>query len=150
VSGNSQPIPFNWAVAPVHEVFDVIGGGTPPTDLAEYWQGATPWISSADIDDRHCITPRRAISEQGIKNSATNRVPANSVIVVTRVGLGKVGIAETPLCFSQDSQALVFDPELLVPQYVLFYMAKAVQIFKHIAVRLKQGVPTASDGPVMS
>jgi type I restriction enzyme, S subunit len=133
VSDSSQVVPSNWVVAPVKEVFGVVGGGTPPTDVAEYWQGTTPWISSADIDVLHQITPRRSISEQGIKNSATNRVPAGSVIVVTRVGLGKVGIAETPMCFSQDSQALIFNRDLLLPKYVLLYMSTAVQIFKHIS-----------------
>jgi type I restriction enzyme S subunit len=133
VSENSRGTPLNWTVAPVHELFDVVGGGTPSTDVAEYWQGATPWISSADIDERHQITPRRCISEQAIKNSATNRVPAGSVIVVTRVGLGKVGIADTSICFSQDSQALIFNRDLLLPKYVLLYMGTAVQVFKHIS-----------------
>jgi len=133
VTGDNGAIPRNWAVARVQELFDVVGGGTPSTEVAEYWQGTTPWISSADIDERHRITPRRSISEQGIKNSATSRVPAGSVIVVTRVGLGKVGIAETPICFSQDSQALVFSQEFLSPKYVLLYMGTAVQVFKHIS-----------------
>ncbi|HEV2521807.1 MAG TPA: restriction endonuclease subunit S [Candidatus Acidoferrales bacterium] len=133
MSENSRRIPLKWAVAPVHELFDVVGGGTPSTDVAEYWHGPIPWITSADIDERHQITPRRSISEQAIKNSATNRVPAGSVIVVTRVGLGKVGIAETPICFSQDSQALIFNKDILLPKYVLLYMGTAVQVFKHIS-----------------
>ncbi len=133
MSENSRGIPLTWAVAPVHELFDVVGGGTPSTDIAEYWHGSIPWITSADIDERHQITPRRFISEQAIKNSATNRVPASSVIVVTRVGLGKVGIAETPICFSQDSQALIFNKDILLPKYVLLYMGTAVQVFKHIS-----------------
>jgi type I restriction enzyme S subunit len=47
------------------------------------------------------------------------------------VGLGKVGRAETSLCFSQDSQALIFSSETLHPQYVLFYMGTAVSVFKY-------------------
>jgi type I restriction enzyme S subunit len=132
VRQNDRGIPLNWIVAPVHELFDVVGGGTPPTGVAEYWQGATPWISSADIDEGHQINARRFISDQAIKDSATNRVPAGSVIVVTRVGLGKVGLTESPICFSQDSQALIFNQDLLLPKYVLLYMGTAVQIFKQI------------------
>jgi type I restriction enzyme S subunit len=132
VSVETENLPVNWAIARVSDLFDVVGGGTPSTEVPEYWHGETPWISSADVDERHQIMPRRSVSEAAIKNSATNRVAAGSVIVVTRVGLGKVGITDTPICFSQDSQALVFNQEFLFPKYVLFYMGTAVQIFKRI------------------
>ncbi len=128
----SDQLPFRWAAAPVGEVFRIVGGGTPATDVSEYWDGTIPWITSADIDDQHKIQPRRSVTDRGIQESATNRVPQGSVIVVTRVGLGKVGIAPTELCFSQDSQALLFDHELIEPRYVVFYMGQVVSIFKHI------------------
>lgn len=124
-------LPRSWVAAPVEELFDIVGGGTPSTGVPQYWQGQIPWISSADIDDRHNVAPRRCISEEAITDSATNLVPAGSVIVVTRVGLGKVGISKTPLCFSQDSQALVFSSELLCPEYVLYYMGTVVSVFKY-------------------
>ena len=57
-------------------------------------------------------------------------VPEESLIVVTRVGLGKVALTKTPLCFSQDSQALIGNSSLLYPEYSLYYLCKAVQIFK--------------------
>ncbi len=126
-------LPNGWVAVPVRDVFDIIGGGTPSTAVQEYWDGHIPWISSADIDEDHRITLRRHITEDAIHNSATNKVPANSVIVVTRVGLGKVALAPTDLCFSQDSQALLFNPVLLEPAYVLHNMGQAVTIFKHIS-----------------
>jgi type I restriction enzyme S subunit len=55
------------------------------------------------------------------------------VIVVTRVGLGKVSIAEAPLCFSQDSQALLIDPKHFDTKYVLYFMSQAVKAFRHIS-----------------
>jgi type I restriction enzyme S subunit len=39
----------------------------------------------------------------------------------------------TPICFSQDSQALIFNRDFLLPKYVLLYMGTAVQVFKHIS-----------------
>lgn len=130
----SEPsIPINWTTASVQAVFDLVGGGTPSTIVPQYWDGKVPWITSADIDENHHITPRECISEEGIENSATNRVPPGSIIVVTRVGLGKVGLAPTELCFSQDSQALLFNKALLDPQYVLLFMGQAVAVFKHIS-----------------
>ena len=96
-----------WIESRVGEVFQIIGGGTPSTQVQEYWDGMIPWITSADILENHSIMPKRFISQLGVNDSATNIVPANTLIVVTRVSLGKIGITEKPLCFSQDCQALI-------------------------------------------
>jgi len=74
------------------DAFTLIGGGTPSTNRVEYWGEGTPWFSSADIDAKGKISYRRCVTQIGIKNSTTNIVPANTVIVVTRVGLGKIAI----------------------------------------------------------
>jgi type I restriction enzyme S subunit len=126
-------LPPGWVNPVVSEVFNIVGGGTPSTEKPEYWNGEIPWISSADIDENHRITPRRSVSAKGIAESATNCVPAGSLIVVTRVGLGKVAIAHADLCFSQDSQALLSSPSFVEPRYALFYLSQAASIFKHIS-----------------
>ena len=130
---SDSSIPSNWATAEVRELFSIVGGGTPSTRVPEYWTGGTPWITSADIDENHKVTPRKCISDEAIQDSATNKVPAGSIVVVTRVGLGKVGIAPTELCFSQDSQALLLNERYFDPQYVLLFMGQAVEVFKHIS-----------------
>ena len=58
-------------------------------------------------------------------------VPGGSVIVVTRVGLGKVALAEESLCFSQDSQGLVFDASNVDGLYFTYFLSEAVQKFKY-------------------
>jgi type I restriction enzyme S subunit len=126
-------LPTSWIEATVGELFETAGGGTPSTTVPEYWRGTIPWISSADIDDMHHMSISRFISENAIRDSATNLVPAGSVIVVTRVGLGKVSVAEGPLCFSQDHQALLIDPKHFDTKYVLYFMSQAVKSFKQIS-----------------
>lgn len=126
-------LPASWAVASVGDLFKLVGGGTPSTSRAEFWEGTIPWISSADIDDQHRLTIKRYITKDALADSATNLVPAGSLIVVTRVGLGKVAIAERDMCYSQDNQALLFDEAAFNPQYVLLYMSTAVKLFKHIS-----------------
>ncbi len=117
------------------DICQVVGGGTPSTHDTSYWQGDIPWISSADIDesDVKSIRLRKAITAQAVQESATNIVPAGTVIVVTRVGLGKVALVSEPLCFSQDSQGLLFDQLLLDALYFAYYLKTAVQVFKRIS-----------------
>ena len=129
----NSAIPTGWAETTVGTICDVIGGGTPSTKNKEYWVGSIPWISSADIHAIKDIRPRRYIGRQAIECSATNLVPEGSIVVVTRVGLGKVGLVEEPLCFSQDSQGLVFDRNEIHDLYLTYYLSEAVQRFRHEA-----------------
>ncbi len=127
---NQQAIPATWASTTVEALCEVVGGGTPSTDEGRHWDGHIPWITSADIHGVKDIRPRRQINEDAIKASATNLIPAGSVIVVTRVGLGKVALTTEPLCFSQDSQGLVFDTLNLNGSYFTYFLSNAVQKFR--------------------
>ena len=124
-------LPENWVWTTVGAIYDIVSGGTPSTKVSEYWNGDIPWITSADIHNLKDIRPRRCINFKAIQNSATNLVPDGSLIVVTRVGLGKIALTKTPICFSQDSQALIGDQLLISPDYSLYYLSQAVQIFKY-------------------
>ena len=124
-------LPNGWIASSVGQLYKIVGGGTPSTRVEKYWNGDISWISSADIHGLYDIRPRRKITLEAIKNSATNLVPAGSIIVVTRVGLGKIARTSTPLCFSQDSQALIGSVSSVNPDYMLYYLSQAVQSFKH-------------------
>jgi len=131
MSDSPQLLPHGWTRTGVGELFDIKGGGTPPTDNPAYWDGSIPWMTSADIHGLKDITPRKKITHCAIENSATNCVPKGSIIVVTRVGLGKIALASSDLCFSQDCQGLINNWNYLVPEYCLYYLSEAVQIFKY-------------------
>ena len=57
------------------------GGGTPSKSKAEYWEGNIPWASVGDLsDDVLEVTDTRSkITEEGVKGSSTNIVPAGAV-----------------------------------------------------------------------
>ena len=103
-----EEIPQGWEIKTLGEVFKVIGGGTPSTANPKFWSGNIAWITSANIENENfTIIPKKFINQSAIQASATNLVPKNTIIVVTRVGLVKVGITDVETCFSQDSQALL-------------------------------------------
>ena len=55
------------------ELMDIIGGGTPRTTKAEYWNGTIPWLSVKDFNDdqRYVYTTEKSITELGLSSSAT-------------------------------------------------------------------------------
>jgi len=112
-------IPKEWEVLSLEEVtVDLIGGGTPSTSQPEYWDGDIPWMTSANLIDRVVIRGMRNITEKGLKNSATNVVPKGSLLISTRVGIGKVGIAEIDVAISQDLTGLVPDKDKADVEYL--------------------------------
>ena len=102
-------LPKDWEVVRLGEVGEIIGGGTPDTKNSTFWNGEIAWISSSDIDEENIykISIRRFINDFAIKNSATNLIPPKSVLIISRVGVGKVAVNEIPLCTSQDTQSLI-------------------------------------------
>ncbi len=124
-------LPKGWVSATLADLYKIVGGGTPSTKVESYWDGNIPWITSADIHGLKDIRPRRHITEEAIRNSATNLVPTGSLIVVTRVALGKVALTQMPICISQDSHALIGNESLISPDYSLYYLSQAVQTFKY-------------------
>lgn len=101
-------------------------GGTPSKARPEYWGGTTPWVSSADITESS-DTPEvsRFVTDAGIANSATKPVPAGTVLLVTRVGVGKVAIADRQMAFSQDIVGLHPDTSRVETRYLWHFLRAA-------------------------
>lgn len=124
----------NWNEKRIEDLGDFVGGGTPDSTVKEYWEGTIPWISSSDIieDSIHLVSKTRFITEEAIVQSATKRVPEGSILMVSRVGIGKFAVANSELCTSQDFTNLISSQN----EYFLAYYFKArAKRF----VRLSQG-----------
>lgn len=124
-------LPKTWVNTTIGDVYEVVGGGTPSTKNREYWSGNVPWITSADISGVRKIEVSRYITDKAIENSTTNKVPPETLLVVTRVGLGKIAIADCDICFSQDLQGLIALPEIMLPHFSLYYLSFALQSLKY-------------------
>lgn len=84
------------------------GGGTPKTKILEYWNGDIPWIQSSDLIEHKVsnVDPKKKITEIGLQNSAAKLIPMNSIAIVTRVGVGKIGLIQYEYTTSQDFLSL--------------------------------------------
>ena len=93
-----------WKVESIKDVADFMGGGTPSSSNESFWQGTIPWVSSSDIveNDIKNISISRYITEEAIAHSATKLCPAPSILIVSRVGVGKIALSKEAICTSQD------------------------------------------------
>ena len=115
-----------------HICSNILSGGTPSTKKEEYWKGDIPWITSADIINIKTAVPRKYITEDAIKESATNLIPRGNLIVVTRVGLGKLFRNDFDVCISQDSQGLILKANVNA-HYLVHVLKDKVDNFKNIS-----------------
>ena len=110
-----------WPTTRLGDLVRFVGGGTPSRDKAEYWNGNIPWASVKDLQSLEIERTVETITEDGLRNSASNVVPRNTVVIASRVGLGKVSITLRPMAINQDLKALVpFSGEIL-PRFLLYY-----------------------------
>jgi type I restriction enzyme M protein len=104
-------------------LFRIESGGTPKSDVPEYWNGGIPWITLVDLPATDFVTQirstQRTISERGLKESSARIIPENSVIVSTRATIGRIGINRTALATNQGFKNIVIEDESrVVPEYV--------------------------------
>ena len=104
------------------EICQFVGGGTPSRKVRRYWDGDIPWATVKDFGSEQIFTTAEFISQEGLVNSASNVVPAGTVLLVTRVGLGKVAIAGVDLAINQDVKAITSSNDVL-PEF-LFWSLK--------------------------
>lgn len=98
-----------WELLEINDLADDFqSGGTPKTNVQEYWDGEIPWIQSSDLET-DClfeIKVQKSISEKGLKKSSAKIIPKDSIAVVTRVGVGKLAVMRHEYATSQDFLSL--------------------------------------------
>lgn len=102
------------------EVVDIIGGGTPSKKNDGFYEGTIRWATVRDMSNLYISDTEFHINEKAVKESATNIIPANNVIIATRVGLGKVSWLMNDTAINQDLKALIpKDENLLDKKYLM-------------------------------
>lgn len=84
-------------------------GGTPSKSNPLYFGGTIPWITTVALNGSMIGAENAVewITKKAIMESAAKIVPANSIMVGTRVGVGKVAINSVPMSTSQDIISLI-------------------------------------------
>lgn len=118
-------LPDSWAFARLKHIGEIVGGGTPKTNIAEYWDGNIPWLTPADFsgyEKMYISAGARTITELGLKSSSAQMLPKNSVLYSSRAPIGYIAIAATPVATNQGFKSVV--PYNLAMSPYLFYCLK--------------------------
>jgi len=126
----TDELPPGWATAQFGSLGDWHGGGTPSKAVSEYWQNGTVcWVSPKDMKRFLIDSTQDQITEKAIEESVTNRVPANSVLMVTRSGILEhsfpVAVNTVPVTMNQDLKAVAVRG--VDPIYTRYYLQARAQ-----------------------
>jgi len=112
-------IPRDWEIYELDRVVKKFkNGGTPSTKVNEYWKGDIPWITSDHLEGLYVREGDKYISEKAIVEKKTSIAKPGTLLVATRVGIGKLSIAKKRIAFNQDVTAVwlkdIVDVEYIV------------------------------------
>jgi len=97
-----------WEQRKLGEVADIIGGGTPSTSFADYWDGDIDWYSPVEIgSNRYVSDSIRKITKLGLEKSSTKILPVGTVLFTSRAGIGNTAILRKEGCTNQGFQSII-------------------------------------------
>lgn len=88
------------------EIVSITGGGTPDRANEAYWGGDIPWVTVKDFKSTQISGAMEHITPLGLAESASNLIASGSILVPTRMALGKVAINAVAVAINQDLKAL--------------------------------------------
>ena len=107
----------------VKEFAEVVTGGTPSTDVKEYWENGTiPWIQSGSCKDKVINKADRYITDKGLKNSSAKLMPKDTVVIaLTGATAGKIGLLNIETSANQSVTGILPNKKC-TPLYLFYYL----------------------------
>ncbi len=100
----------NWEEMSLYDAIIMVGGGTPKTEVPEYWDGKINWLSGGDIANNHkcfVMSSEKKITETGLENSSVNLLPPSATVISARGTVGKYCLLSESMAFSQSNYGVI-------------------------------------------
>ena len=101
-------LPQGWAFCRLGELLlSIRSGGTPSKQNPDFWGGSIPWASVKDLYFGEPISDTQDRITQAGLDAGSELAPAGSILICTRMGLGKIGEALIDVAINQDLKAVL-------------------------------------------
>jgi len=101
-------IPSGWKVKSFTKAIKLGSGGTPSTEIPDYWNGEIPFYTPGDLNEHnYCITTAKHITDFGLQKCSSKLYRKNTSFVTARgATVGGVGLAGIPMAMNQTCYAV--------------------------------------------
>ena len=124
--------PNTWAKVSLATISKITSGGTPKTDLKEYYNGEIPWFTPADLSkaqsNYYLDNSLKSITRLGLKNSSAQLIDAYSIVYSSRAPIGYINIVPKQYTTNQGCKSLT--PYLVIVKWLYFAMRYATADIK--------------------
>ncbi len=116
-------IPKGWSVSEIGKAVDCVGGGTPSTREATYWEPPVHhWATPKDLSglcSPVVLDTDRRLSNEGLAKVSSGLLPVGTLLMSSRAPIGYLAITEVPLAINQGFIAMV--PGGVLPPGFLYF-----------------------------
>ena len=99
---------LEWEDVLLGDVVNTSSGGTPSREIARYYEGNIPWITTSELNDCQIYDSIEHITNEAIKNSSAKLFPAGTILMAMYGStIGKLGILEVESATNQACCAMM-------------------------------------------
>jgi len=129
-------IPLGWKISEIGKEVTIVGGGTPSTKNAEFWEdGDIHWTTPRDMSnltDKILLNTDRKITEAGLAKISSGLLPINTVLMSSRAPVGYLAITKVPIAINQGYIAMKCE-KVLSPEYIVQWAESVMDEIKQRA-----------------
>ncbi len=101
-------LPLNWQRVRLGDVAEIIGGGTPSTQVTSFWNGSINWFTPTEIGiTKYVHKSQRTITPLGLKKSSAKLLPIGTILLTSRASIGDCAILKVVATTNQGFQSLI-------------------------------------------
>ncbi|EMJ42773.1 restriction endonuclease subunit S [Helicobacter pylori] len=104
----TTPLPKDWKKVRLGDIAEIIGGGTPSTQITSFWNGSINWFTATEIGiTKYVYKSQRTITPLGLKKSSAKLLPIGTILLTSRASIGDCAILKVVATTNQDFQSLI-------------------------------------------
>ncbi len=98
----------NWQRVRLGDIAEIIGGGTPSTQVTSFWNGSINWFTPTEIGiTKYVYKSQRTITLLGLKKSSAKLLPIGTILLTSRASIGDCAILKVVATTNQGFQSLI-------------------------------------------
>ena len=111
-----------WEKIKLGALGQIVGGGTPDTTKAEYWNGDIQWFTPSEVGkEKYVSQSQRQITQSGLNDSSAKLLPPGSVLLSSRATVGECSLNLMECCTNQGFQSFIPSREFVDGEF-LYYL----------------------------
>lgn len=122
-----------WKKVRLADVVTILGGGTPKTSVVEYWNGNIPWLSVKDFsgNNRYVYLTEKTITDSGLKNSSTQLLLRDDIIISARGTVGELAMIPFPMSFNQSCYGIRGNSNVITQDFLYYTLKHYMRVIRN-------------------